>query len=333
MARTLDEAELLKLVDALADGRLCSGEVLAARAGITRAALAKRMDHLRDWGLDLIAEAGRGYRLAAPLERLETERIRDALPASASKLLRRLDVLPRTDSTNQRLLEADPAQDPQALFAELQTAGRGRRGRAWRSPFGANLYFSLAWTFQSWPPQLTALPLAVGVACALALRKLGIDMALLRPEVAQRPAGGGQQARRHPGRAAWRGGWFLPKRRDRRGPQRGDDAGTRRVRWISPGPRCRRSWVQPRRRAGPWPRRCSQRCWRCWSASKPRASRHFAAGWAALDATANQPLRIEGAGAPLEGIGRTQVGTPTAPSSSRPGAGATTCTPAKSACA
>jgi len=80
----------------------------------------------------------------------------------------------RTDSTNQRLLEADSANDPQMLFAEMQSAGRGRRGRVWQSPFGANLYGSLAWSFASWPPQLGTLPLAVGVACARAMRTLGI---------------------------------------------------------------------------------------------------------------------------------------------------------------
>jgi BirA family biotin operon repressor/biotin-[acetyl-CoA-carboxylase] ligase len=124
------------------------------------------------------AEAGRGYRLARPLGRLDAGRIRALLPAD--RALRRLEVLPRTDSTNQRLLEADAADDPQALFAEAQTAGRGRRGRQWRSPFGANLYLSLAWSFPAWPPQLSALSLAVGVACGRALRAAGLREVMLK---------------------------------------------------------------------------------------------------------------------------------------------------------
>lgn len=165
MAQALSEAELLRLLDALADGDWHSGEALAERAGITRAALAKRMDKLRDWQLDIEAQQGLGYRLSAPLQRL------DVNPPSAIQAR----VLTITDSTNSQLLAADAKNDPQALFAEFQTAGRGRRGREWVSPFGANLYFSLAWSFTDWPAQITALPLVVGLSCARALRQQGLE--------------------------------------------------------------------------------------------------------------------------------------------------------------
>lgn len=164
MAQALSETELLGLLDALADGEWHSGEALAAVAGITRAALAKRVDRLRDWQLDIEAQQGLGYRLAAPLRRLK--------PVAPAGL--KLKLLTVTDSTNTQLLAADAREDPQALFAEFQTAGRGRRGRSWVSPFGANLYFSLAWSFAAWPAQITALPLVVGVSCARALRAQGL---------------------------------------------------------------------------------------------------------------------------------------------------------------
>lgn len=174
MTRALEDAELLPLADALADAGWHSGEALAAAAGVSRAALAKRIAHLEDWGLDIEARAGLGYRLATPLARLDAAIIRAALGAGTRARLRAVDVALRVDSTNQRLLEAPAAHDPQALFAEAQTAGRGRRGRDWRSPFGANLYLSLAWSFAGWPPQLGTLPLAVGVACARALAAAGV---------------------------------------------------------------------------------------------------------------------------------------------------------------
>lgn len=174
MARPLSDQELLQLADVLAAGEWCSGEALAAAAGISRAALAKRIAHLRAWGLDVETQAGLGYRLRNPLSRLDANKIWDSLAPNSKSNLRLLGVDLRTDSTNQRLLEANVADDPQMLFAEMQSAGRGRRGRVWRSPFGANLYGSLAWSFASWPPQLGTLPLAVGVACARAMRTLGI---------------------------------------------------------------------------------------------------------------------------------------------------------------
>ncbi|HSW11695.1 MAG TPA: bifunctional biotin--[acetyl-CoA-carboxylase] ligase/biotin operon repressor BirA [Solimonas sp.] len=177
MAQPLIETERLKLVDALADGAWHSGETLAEASGISRAALAKRVEKLRDWGLDVEARQGLGYRLPQPLERLDAQRIRALLEAPL-----RFDLLTATDSTNTRLLDSDAAQDPQALLAEYQTAGRGRRGRDWRSPFAANLYLSLAWSFPAWPPGLSALPLVVGVLCAQALRETGVgDIGLKWP--------------------------------------------------------------------------------------------------------------------------------------------------------
>lgn len=170
MARPLDEIELLRLVDVLADGQWQSGEALAAAAGITRAGVSKRVAHLRDWGLAVESKFGQGYRLARPLERLDEARLRESVPPDL-----RLRVEPLLDSTNRQLMDADPAEDPQALLAEYQSAGRGRRGREWRSPFGANLYLSFAWTYPLWPPQLPALSLAVGVVCARALHAAGVD--------------------------------------------------------------------------------------------------------------------------------------------------------------
>ena len=169
MTRALDDEALLPLVDALAGGDWLSGEALAQAAGVSRAALAKRISQIEAWGLDIEARPGLGYRLSAPLERLEGARIGTPAP------LRKLAVALRVDSTNQRLIEAPSADDPQALFAEAQTAGRGRRGRDWRSPFGANLYLSLAWSFAGWPPKLGCLPLAVGVAATRALSAAGLD--------------------------------------------------------------------------------------------------------------------------------------------------------------
>lgn len=168
----MSDAALLQVLDALADGGLHSGETLAQGFGISRAALAKRIDHLRDWGVDVTAQAGAGYRLGNALERLDATRIRASLTATARTL--QVEVLTSTDSTNTQLLAADAACDPQMLFAERQTAGRGRRGRDWVSPFGANLYGSLGFTFDTWPPRITTLPLAMAVATARVVEAAGL---------------------------------------------------------------------------------------------------------------------------------------------------------------
>ncbi|MES2683612.1 MAG: biotin--[acetyl-CoA-carboxylase] ligase [Pseudomonadota bacterium] len=166
----MSDAALLQVLDALADGALHSGQTLADQFSISRAALAKRVDHLRDWGVEIAAQAGAGYRLAAPLERLDVQRIRRAVGVDAA----RIEVLTSTDSTNTQLLDALAANDPQVLFAERQTAGRGRRGRDWVSPFGSNLYGSVSYSFAAWPPRITTLPLAMAVAVARAIEAAGL---------------------------------------------------------------------------------------------------------------------------------------------------------------
>ena len=181
MARTLSEEQLLPLLRTLADGAWHSGEALAADAGVTRAALSKRVRKLLAWGLEVETLPGRGCRLAQPLDLLDADLIRGALSPSARGRLT-VQVRAGTDSTNTQLISAGGAGDPQALLAEYQSGGRGRHGRSWHSPFGANLYLSLGWTFAQWPAALAALPLATGVATAEALAPLGLkDLRLKWP--------------------------------------------------------------------------------------------------------------------------------------------------------
>lgn len=117
-----------------------SGDALARDAGLTRAAVWKRIEALREGGVPVQARPGRGYALAAPMELLEADGIRAALDARARPLLGALDVAWSLDSTNSELLRRPASvQGTDVLLAEHQTGGRGRRGRAWASPIAANL--------------------------------------------------------------------------------------------------------------------------------------------------------------------------------------------------
>jgi BirA family biotin operon repressor/biotin-[acetyl-CoA-carboxylase] ligase len=94
--------------------------------------------------------------------------------------LRVVDII---DSTNTALLAQAMSGAPSGtcLVAELQTAGRGRRGRAWHSAVGASLTFSLLWRFESGAASLGGLSLVVGLAVANALRALGLAAQLKWP--------------------------------------------------------------------------------------------------------------------------------------------------------
>jgi BirA family biotin operon repressor/biotin-[acetyl-CoA-carboxylase] ligase len=80
------------------------------------------------------------------------------------------------DSTNTRLLLQSVKSNVhrQALFAEFQTIGRGRRGDKWVSPPGSGICFSLGYVFDTPPATFSALSLVVGISLIEALQKVGV---------------------------------------------------------------------------------------------------------------------------------------------------------------
>jgi BirA family biotin operon repressor/biotin-[acetyl-CoA-carboxylase] ligase len=92
-----------------------------------------------------------------------------------------VEVVPETGSTNADLLaRAAQLARNTVLIAERQNAGRGRAGRSWLSG-DASLTFSLAWKFDRPLHALAGLPLAVGVALAESLDRLGVKVQLKWP--------------------------------------------------------------------------------------------------------------------------------------------------------
>jgi len=170
-----DGTTLWLMLERLSDGSWHTGQELAHEFGITRAGIWKRMQRLRGLGLAIETGRGLGYRLAQPLELLDAEIIMTALPAPARALLHGLDVHRVLDSTNTQLARQASQNRAQACLAEYQSAGKGRRGRSWASPFGANIYLSLRWHFSELPADLPALALATGVMVIQALRALSIE--------------------------------------------------------------------------------------------------------------------------------------------------------------
>ncbi len=158
----------LTLIGLLADGEFHSGEQLGEQLGMSRAAINKHIQTLKDWGIDVFTVTGKGYSLPAPMQLLDEETIMAQLKE------KRLAVIPVIDSTNQYLLERmDSLQSGDACVAEYQQAGRGRRGRQWFSPFGSNLYLSLYWRLDQGPMAAMGLSLVIGIVIAEVLQSLG----------------------------------------------------------------------------------------------------------------------------------------------------------------
>lgn len=161
------------LLQRLADGRFHSGQALAEALQTSRTTVWQQIRSLRALGVEIQAVAGRGYRLARPLELLDRQRISAALELPEGCPTPVLEIHPSLPSTNTHLLET-AADRPAAsvCLAEAQTAGRGRLGRAWSSPFGDNIYLSLLWRFER-GESLSGLSLAAGVAVVRGLEELG----------------------------------------------------------------------------------------------------------------------------------------------------------------
>lgn len=163
------------LMTLLADGQFHSGEALGQALGISRAAVWKQLQKLEDMNVPLHSVKGKGYRLPEAVELLDREALAQAgFPFVAFDAV---DLFLSLDSTNDELmrraglLEGRPSK--QICFAEMQTSGRGRRGRQWVSPFARNLYFSILWPFDG-IAKLQGLSLAVGLAVQRALVEMNV---------------------------------------------------------------------------------------------------------------------------------------------------------------
>ncbi|WP_149088208.1 bifunctional biotin--[acetyl-CoA-carboxylase] ligase/biotin operon repressor BirA [Pseudomonas prosekii] len=165
---------MLTLLKLLKDGRFHSGQALGAALGISRTAVWKQLQHLEaELGLSIHKVRGRGYQLAAPLTLLDPGEI-DAKPPANSWPAQVFDSIDSTNAEALRAIERGQAV-PFLILAERQTAGRGRRGRKWVSPFAENLYYSLVLRIEGGMRQLEGLSLVVGLAVMQALRNQGVS--------------------------------------------------------------------------------------------------------------------------------------------------------------
>lgn len=162
-----------KLLAILTDNAFHSGEMLGKTLGISRAAISNHIKVLTSLGLDIYSLTGKGYRLAQPISLLDLAKIEQYLPAEQNVKIEVLNVI---GSTNQYLKEKiAEISNGHICLAEAQTAGRGRHGRKWVSPFASSLYLSMYWSFAGGYGAIGGLSLVIGVAVANALRKSGID--------------------------------------------------------------------------------------------------------------------------------------------------------------
>ncbi|MDH5324393.1 MAG: bifunctional biotin--[acetyl-CoA-carboxylase] ligase/biotin operon repressor BirA [Gammaproteobacteria bacterium] len=161
-----------QLFKILSDGQFHSGEDLSRRLGVSRTSVWNHIRSLRQLGLEVFAVHGQGYRLDHRVEPIDQKLIVSQLDAGV--VIPAWEIHWSIDSSNTLLLNRarEGAVSGTVCLTELQTQGRGRRGRQWSSPLGANIYLSILWRFQQGAAALSGLNIATAVALSAALQRL-----------------------------------------------------------------------------------------------------------------------------------------------------------------
>lgn len=167
------DADILAVIS---DGHFHSGQELAQQLGLSRSAIWKAVQQLQAKGIDVYAVQGKGYRLANPIELLNSSAIYDEIGNVNSDAVE-IDVLWEVNSTNHHVTEQANLGKTSGYtcIAESQNNGRGRRGRNWVSPLGGNVYFSQLWEFPIGPADLSGLSLAISLAVVRSMHQIGVQ--------------------------------------------------------------------------------------------------------------------------------------------------------------
>ena len=176
-------SDLLVLLDYLSDGKFHSGENLATELNVSRTAIWKQIKKLETHlPFNIHSVPGKGYKIDKPMILLNRSDILSNLSGKALIEPQSLDILFECRSTNQYLLERiqNHKLKNYLVLAEMQTQGRGRRGRKWISPFASNIYMSLLWTLDISIAEMAGLSLVVAISVATALQKSGVKNVMLK---------------------------------------------------------------------------------------------------------------------------------------------------------
>lgn len=185
----MNNALTFPILRLLADGRFHSGEAIAKHFKVTRTTVWSAIQEAENLGVQIFSVRGRGYKLPDPIVMLDQEAILNAIGQERAWF--KLELHDTLESTNSYLMKKanqsqaalmgnNGAAHATCVVAQLQTAGKGRRGRSWQAGLGASLTFSLLWRFQMGASALSGLSLAVGVALIRALQAMGVHQAKLK---------------------------------------------------------------------------------------------------------------------------------------------------------
>lgn len=176
-----DSEEQVLIFLAEGAGEFVSGEAMSGKLGLSRAAVWKHINGLREKGYRIDAVPARGYRLVEIPDRLTALEVGPLL--GTRELGRTIHHLESIGSTSDlaKQLAAAGAEHGEVVIAEQQTAGRGRRGRAWTSAPGKNVTLSVILRPELEPARTPELTLVASVAICEAVRHAGVEAKIKWP--------------------------------------------------------------------------------------------------------------------------------------------------------
>lgn len=166
----------------LLDGETVSGQALSEEMGVTRAAVWKQIERLREMGFEIEARGRQGYALVSCPDSLRAPVVKRGLHTAWAG--REIVYLDEVDSTNRyaRMLANRGAAHGTLVIANAQTAGRGRRGRGWVSAAGEGIFMTLILRPEAHPSQVAKLSLQTALAVAEGIsRSTGLDARIKWP--------------------------------------------------------------------------------------------------------------------------------------------------------
>jgi len=152
---------------------------MAADMGCSRVTVWKSISELKSLGISIFSVKKKGYRLPKKISFFNIENIQREL-GELNQFVN-LELLNVIDSTNKYLnTSANIKPHASVVIANIQTKGKGRRGRSWQASVGESLSMSILWKFDKGASGLSGLSLVVGVAIQRLMKKIGINNSFLK---------------------------------------------------------------------------------------------------------------------------------------------------------
>lgn len=149
-----------------------SGEEISRQLGVSRTAVWKVINHMKEEGYEIESVTRKGYRLISSPDVLNEEELRYNLDTNI--LGNKIISYDTVDSTNQQAkkIALEGAKEGTIIISEEQTAGKGRRGKYWVSPPNTGIWMSVVLRPDIMPENASMLTLVAGLSVCKAIREI-----------------------------------------------------------------------------------------------------------------------------------------------------------------